>query len=182
MSSIIFENWHKIERVFLMAVLAYAALVFLLRVSGKRTLAKMNVFDFVFVVALGSALSTTILSPDVTLAEGVVAVMALIALQVLLSWLCVRSHPLDKLINGEPTLVFYRGEFLRNRMQKERVTEEELRAAIRNRGLGDLDSANSVVLETDGTFSVISHAGSSSSLRDVTGHPDFDPRRSRAPE
>ena len=120
----IFENWPKLERVFLMAILAYTALVLLLRISGKRTLAKMNVFDFVFVVALGSALATTILSPNITLTEGVLAVMTLIALQVVLSWVCVRSRSLDKLINGEPTLVFYRGEFLRERMQKERVTEE----------------------------------------------------------
>jgi uncharacterized membrane protein YcaP (DUF421 family) len=177
--SFIFADWPKLGRVVVMALLAYMALVFLLRVSGKRTLAKMNVFDFVFVVALGSALSTTILSPDITLAEGVVAIMTLIALQISLSWLCVRSHRLDKVINGEPALVFYRGDFLRKRMQKERVTEEELRAAIRNKGFGDLDSANSVVLETDGTFSVISDAGSSSSLRDVSGHPNFDPTRSR---
>ena len=178
----IFENWPKLERVFLMAILAYTALVLLLRISGKRTLAKMNVFDFVFVVALGSALATTILSPNITLTEGVLAVMTLIALQVVLSWVCVRSRSLDKLINGEPTLVFYRGEFLRERMQKERVTEEEFRAAIRNKGLGDLDSANCVVLETDGTFSVISEPGSSSSLRDVNGHPNFDVTRSRTTE
>jgi len=82
-------------------------------------------------------------------------------------------------INGEPTLVLYRGEFLHKRMQKERVTEEELRVAIRSKGFGDLDFANSVVLETDGTFSVISDPGSSSSLRDVSGHPNFDPARSR---
>lgn len=178
----IFENWPKLERVFLMAILAYTALVLLLRISGKRTLAKMNVFDFVFVVALGSALATTILSPNITLTEGVLAVMTLIALQVVLSWVCVRSRSLDKLINGEPTLVFYRGEFLRERMQKERVTEEKLRAAIRNKGLGDLDSAKCVVLETDGTFSVISEPGSSSSLRDVNGHPNFDVTRSRTTE
>jgi uncharacterized membrane protein YcaP (DUF421 family) len=58
---IFFDGWVKLGRSLVLAVLACGALVFLLRVSGKRTPSKMNVFDFVFVVALGSTLATTIL-------------------------------------------------------------------------------------------------------------------------
>jgi uncharacterized membrane protein YcaP (DUF421 family) len=133
----------------------------------------MNVFDFVFVVALGSTLATTILSPGVTLADGVLALSALIGLQVVLSWLCTKSHLLDRVINGEPALLLHRGRFLREAMGRERVTEEELRAAVRNVGLGSLDEVESVVLETDGTFSVVwrKTGGEPSSMSDVPGHP-----------
>jgi uncharacterized membrane protein YcaP (DUF421 family) len=172
-SNIFFDGWPKLGRSLVLAVLAYGALVFLLRVSGKRTLSKMNVFDFVFVVALGSTLAATILSPGVTLADGVLALSALIGLQILLSWLCTRSHLLDRLINGEPALLLHRGRFLREAMGRERVTEEEMRAAVRNRGLASFDDVESIVLETDGTFSVVWQKtdGESSSLSDVPGHP-----------
>jgi uncharacterized membrane protein YcaP (DUF421 family) len=178
LSSIFFHGWSQAGRALVLAVLAYLTLVILLRVTGKRTLTKLNVFDFVFVVALGSALSTTILSPDVSLVDGIITLGTLIGLQILLSWLCVRSHWLDKVINGLPVLLMHRGKFLRDVMQRERVTEEEIRAAIRNAGVGDIDAADSVVLETDGTFSVVhQHTDSSrSALSDVIGHPAADQR------
>ncbi len=169
----LFAGWASFGRTLLLTALGYVALLVLLRVSGKRTLAKMNVFDFVFIVALGSTLASTILSTDVTLADGVLALSTLIALQVLLSWLCTRSHLLDRVINGEPALLLHRGRFLRDAMGRERVTEEELRTAVRNVGLGSLEEVDSVVLETDGTFSVVwqKTEGESSSLSDVPDHP-----------
>ncbi|MDQ3817635.1 MAG: DUF421 domain-containing protein [Acidobacteriota bacterium] len=176
-SGIFFDGWPKLLRALTLAILAYGALVILLRLSGKRTLSKMNVFDFVFVVALGSTLSQIILSPSVSLAEGVLALAALIGLQILLSWLCVQSHLMDRIINGEPALLLHRGKFLREAMKRERVTEEEMLAAARNQGLAALDEVNSIVLETDGTFSIVWRKveGSSSSLRDVPGHPEEEP-------
>lgn len=146
----------------------------LLRLSGKRTLSKMNVFDFVFVVALGSTLATAILSPDVTLADGVLVLAVLIGLQILLSWLCVQSQWLEAVINGEPALLLHHGQFLHETMRRQRVTEEELRAAVRSQGLTTIDEVESIVLETDGTISVTWRKvqGTASSLRDVPGHPE----------
>src|SRR6478672_13823529 len=121
-ASIFFDNWAKLGRSALLALCAYLALIFLLRVSGKRTLTKLNVFDFVFVVALGSTLASTILSSDTTLADGILAFVVLMGIQILLSWLCVTSHTLDSIINGQPTLLLHRGKFLQDAMKRERVT------------------------------------------------------------
>ena len=86
-------------------VLAYVALVFLLRISGKRTLSKMNAFDFVVTVALGSTLATILLSKDVPLAEGVLAFALLIALQYVIAWFSVRSRTVSRFVKAEPTLL-----------------------------------------------------------------------------
>jgi uncharacterized membrane protein YcaP (DUF421 family) len=174
-ANIFFDNWGKLGRSVLLAALAYLALIFLLRVSGKRTLSKLNVFDFVFVVALGSTLATTILSSDTTLADGVMAFAVLTGLQVLLSWLCVASRRIGEIVNGEPTLIMHQGRFLEDAMRRERVTREEALAAIRNASVKSFDKVNSIVLETDGTLSVVwrRQEGESSSLVDVPGHPDF---------
>ena len=81
----------------------------LLRVSGKRTLTRMNAFDLVVTVALGSTLATVLLIKSVALAEGLTAFMLLIFLQFVLTWLSVRSRAVSRLVKSEPTLLVYQG-------------------------------------------------------------------------
>ncbi len=76
----LFDSWLSLGRTAVVGVLAYLALVLLLRVSGKRTLSKMNAFDLVVTVALGSTLATVLLSTDVALATGILAFTLLIGL------------------------------------------------------------------------------------------------------
>jgi len=163
-----FGSWEGLLRILIVGLFAYVGLVALLRVSGKRTLAKMNAFDLVVTVALGSTLATVILSKDVALAEGLLAMALLIALQLSVTWLSVRSATVRGLARGEPTLLLFQGRFLHAALKSQRTTESEIRQALRSQGVGDL-SDRSVVLETDGSFSVLklSKAGESSSLKDV---------------
>src|ERR1700741_5299175 len=66
-----FSGWYNIERTVTLSVIGFIALIVMLRVSGKRTLSKLNAFDFVFVVACGSVFAASIIEKDVTLLEGV---------------------------------------------------------------------------------------------------------------
>ena len=90
MEQAFFSSWTSIARVLLVGVAAYAGLVLLLRVSGKRTLTKMNAFDLVVTVALGSTLATVLRTKSVALADGLAAFALLIFLQYGLTWLSVR--------------------------------------------------------------------------------------------
>ena len=154
----LFDGWHGLLRTFLVGIFAYVALVAFLRISGKRTLAKMNAFDFIVTVALGSTLATVLLSKDVALAEGVLAFLLLIGLQYMVAWLSVRSTWVEALVKSEPTLLLYQGQFLQGVMRSERVSQEEVEAAVRQAGMSDPADVAAVVLETDGTFSVIQHS------------------------
>ena len=80
-----FDSWSDALRVLLVGTAAYATLVVVLRVSGKRTLAKLNAFDFVVTVALGSTLATILLNSTVSWAEGAVALAVLAGLQFLVA-------------------------------------------------------------------------------------------------
>lgn len=150
-------------------VLAYAVIVVLLRISGKRTLSKWNAFDLVVTVALGSSLATTLLSRNTSLADGVVAFATLIGLQLAITWLSVRIGIVAKLVKARPALLLYRGELLGEAMKRQRVTDSEVLAAVRGHGIADLKQAGAVVLETDGSFSVIAEApeGERSTLCDA---------------
>jgi uncharacterized membrane protein YcaP (DUF421 family) len=165
-----FDNWSGLGRVLIVACLAYGALVALLRISGARTLSKMNTFDLVVTVALGSTLASIIVTEQVALAEGALAFGALIGLQFAVTWSLSRSPRLSRIVKTEPALLFFDGRFLRGRMRTARVVEEEVRSAVRGQGIASLDDVLAVVLETDGSFSVVrrSEAGSDrSALRDV---------------
>jgi uncharacterized membrane protein YcaP (DUF421 family) len=151
----LFDSWFALVRVVIVGALAYIALVILLRVSGKRTLSKMNAFDFIVTVALGSTLATVLLSKDVALVEGILAFALLIGLQFAITWLSVRVPLINRLVKSEPRMVLYRGQLLHEAMRAERVVESEVRAAVREQGIAALDAVEAVVLETDGSFTVV---------------------------
>lgn len=169
----LFEGWSVLWRTLVVCVLAYATLVFLLRATGKRTLSKWNAFDFVVTVALGSTLATALLSRTTSWAQSAFAFGLLVSLQFVITSLSVRSASIRRWIKARPTLLLHRGRFIDEALRQERVTEGEVRAAVRARGYAALESVEAVVLETDGGFSVITHAGehAASAMEDVRGYP-----------
>lgn len=157
MSPVVFwyGGWEPILRILVVGTLGYLALVVLLRVSGKRTLARMNAFDFVITVAIGAAFGRVLTARQVALAEAVTAFAVLVVLQLVVTSIQVRSKRVDRLLTAAPRLLCYRGRLLDDALRAERVTAEELQGVARLKGLGSLAEAEAVVMETDGRFSVI---------------------------
>lgn len=154
-----FAGWEPIGRVLIVGVLAYLGLVTLLRISGKRTLSKMNAFDLVVTVALGSTLATILLSKETALVEGMAALGLLIVLQFVVTWSSMRAKWVSRIVKSEPALLVHRGEFLDGTLHRERVTREEVLAAIRGSGAATIEEVSAVVLETDGSLSVVVSKG-----------------------
>ncbi|MBW3554324.1 MAG: DUF421 domain-containing protein [Gemmatimonadetes bacterium] len=170
-----FNDWFSLLRIVVVGTLAYAGVVLFLRVAGKRTLSKMNAFDLVVTVAFGSTLATTILSRDVALAEGLVAFALLILLQFLITWTSAHWRGFQRVVKAEPRLIAFEGKVLEDALRRERVTDVEVDSAVREAGLPGVESTYAVVLETDGTVSVIPRHGEAEryqSLRYVEGAPD----------
>lgn len=166
----LFGSWSGLLRVLLVGTLAYAGLLLVLRATGKRTLSKMNAFDFVVTVALGSALASTMLSKSVPLGEGLAGMTLLVLLQYVVTWLSVRSERIQDIVKAHPTILLHRGEWQRAAMRQERVTEEEVLAALRGQGARMVDATTTVLIETDGSLSVLTgpaSGGGSSSLANV---------------
>ena len=168
----LFDTWSGLLCVAVVGTLAYAALVALLRVSGKRTLSKLNAFDLVVTVALGSTLATVLLSKDVALAEGLLAFALLAGLQWAAAKLSLRSPRFSALVKSEPRLQLHRGRVLDGALRDERVTRNEVLAALRAAGVADAAGVAAVVLETDGSLNVVRDAPSgtgASTLEGVAG-------------
>ncbi len=169
MEQLFFSGTQSLFRTLIVGLLAYVILVVFLRVSGKRTLSKMNAFDLIVTVALGSTLATVLLSKDVALADGALAFALLIGLQFAVTWSSVRVRWIRQLVTGEPLMLLHRGNFLPTALRRARVTKDEVQAAVRATGVASLVEVEAVVLETDGSFSVVRRVdgGDCSSLSDV---------------
>ncbi|MGJ9374119.1 DUF421 domain-containing protein [Nesterenkonia sp. CF4.4] len=164
-----FDTWSDLGRVLLIGMAAYAVLILVIRLSGKRTLSQLNAFDFIVTVALGSVLATILLSSDVSLSEGALALVLLAGLQFILAWISARAPRFRTLITARPAVVFWQGEMQQEQLRRNRLSASEVHQAIRSSGSGDLSSIGAVVLETNGTLSVISaqSLGDGSALRDI---------------
>jgi len=168
-AKIFFDNWDTILRTIIAALVAYAGLVLVLRISGKRTLSKLNAFDLVVTVALGSTLATILLSADVALAEGLLAFAMLVGLQWVVTRASIKWDAFKKVIRSNPRMLLKDGAYIDKAMHEERVTRSEIQEAVRKKGFGDLSAIAAVVLETDGSFSVIASdkAGNRSAMESL---------------
>ncbi len=150
-----FDTWSDIVRVLAVGAAAYVTLVGVLRLTGKRTLAQLNAFDLIVTVAIGSTLATILLNADVSWAEGLAAFVVLTALQLVVTWSSTRAPAVRSVVTANPTLLLRDGRPLEEALRRQRVTVSELRQVVRASGNGDLADIGAVVLESDGTFSVI---------------------------
>ena len=150
-----FDKWYDLLRVLIVGASAYGSLVLILRLAGKRSLAKLNIFDFVVTVAFGSTLATVLLSGDVALSEGVLAFAVLALLQWIVATASVHVGWFRRIIRAEARLLLRDGKFNDAALRSERVTRGEVISAIRKHGHGKVESIAAVVLETDGSLSVI---------------------------
>jgi uncharacterized membrane protein YcaP (DUF421 family) len=155
MEHMFFDSWDSILRTFIITILAYFSLIIMLRISGKRTLSKMNAFDFTVTVALGSTLAAVSLNKEIPLADGALALGLLVFLQYMITWLSVRFDFVKGIITSTPSLIFYKGEMIPSAMKKERITTEEIRAKARQKGFSSLSNIDAIILETTGEINIV---------------------------
>ena len=150
--------WNGFEpllRIVVVGTLTYIGIILVLRVSGKRTLLSMNAFDFIITIAMGSAFGRILTAKQVSLAEALVTFVLLVGLQFIITWLETRSEKFASFVTGNPTLLYYQGQFLERAMKKQRVRKAEMLAAARAKKLENMNQVEAIILETSGSLAVI---------------------------
>lgn len=141
----------------LSAIGIYAAVILFTRIFGKRSFSKMSSFDFAMTVAIGSLVATTVLSSSVSLAEGVVGMLAVYVLQISAATLR-RFKWFAKAIDNSPLLLMDGPIILHDNLRKARVAEGDIRSKLREANVIELSEIRAVVFETTGDISVL-HSG-----------------------
>ncbi len=157
MNDIIFfwGGWEPILRIVTVGTLTYFGIILILRVSGKRTLASMNAFDFIITITMGSVFGRILTAKSVSLAESLTAFLLLVILQYLIAYLEVKSKFFHRLITSQPALLYYNGAFIEKNMRKARIQRNDLLGAVRKKKFASLNEVEAIIMETDGSFSII---------------------------
>ncbi|HVL69787.1 MAG TPA: YetF domain-containing protein [Vicinamibacterales bacterium] len=174
----LFSDWRSILRILVIGTCGYVVLVALLRVFGKRAIAKFNAFDIVVTVAFGSAFATAVISRDVTLADGIVTFVLFLLLQRGFAGLAMRLDWFGQHVKNQPLLLIYRGNILWDNARREQLTELEVLGALRGQGIAAVADVLALVLEPDGSFSAIKKSALAegqlpTTLQGVHGVPEF---------
>ena len=153
-----FDDWPSVGRAALLTVLTYLAMLGVLRAAGPRAISKLSAHDLIVTVALGSLVASIPLQSSVTFVRGVMIIAMFLALQRIVKFLNRRSPLARTLTRSEPTLVVYDGRMLEDRAHAAHLPASDIRAAVRSAGLVSLEQAFAVVLEIDGSLSVVRRA------------------------
>lgn len=134
----------------------YAFLLLIFRVSGKRSLAQTTTFDLVLLLIISEVTQQAMVDDDKSMTNGVLLILTLVGADILMSHLKLRSPRLDRVVDNTPVVILRDGKPIRERMTKERITEDDiLQAARLDQGLERLDQIKYAVLEVSGEISII---------------------------
>jgi uncharacterized membrane protein YcaP (DUF421 family) len=136
-----------------MVVMAFLFIAF--RLLGKRSSAQMNIYDLAMIMAVSNAVQNAMTGGRGELPVGLYASAAVIVLAWALTKLFVKLPNLEGRFVGHPTILVNDGLLLKDRMLRERVTEQELMEVIRQHGLSKLGDVQLGVLEVDGSISIV---------------------------
>ncbi|WP_298918303.1 YetF domain-containing protein [uncultured Algimonas sp.] len=150
-----FDGWQSAYNTAVTAAIMYPLLVLLIRLAGKRSVSKMNNFDWIVTVAVGSLIASAIGFADVTVADTVLAIAVLLGVQWGLTYWMSRSERISGMMVSTPTLLVHRGEMRDAAMARERISRAEIFSAIRAAGLSDPADCYAVVLESNAELTVV---------------------------
>lgn len=133
----------------------YFLLMVWLRVMGKRELSEMSPFELVTLLMVPEIFSAALAREDYSMTHATIGVATLFTLVFLTSLLTFRSPRLERVVEGEPTVLVHAGRFLERHMRRERVTPDEVFTEMHKSGLDDLHDVRWAILEVDGKISII---------------------------
>lgn len=143
----------------LRALVVYAVVLGMVRLSGKRALGQITPFDVLLIVLLGNAVQNALLGQDTSLAGGLLLAATLITLNYIVGWLSSRCQPVERLVEGEPVLIARDGRLLESVLRRELLTRADFDAALRQQGCRSIDEVELALLEINGHITIVPRKG-----------------------
>jgi uncharacterized membrane protein YcaP (DUF421 family) len=143
-----------------MEIVVRATIVFwflwlVVRGTGKRSLSELTPLDLLLVVVVGDLVQQGVTQEDMSITGAVLAASVFVGWTLVADAVEKRSDRARRLLSGEPVIVLHEGRPLTERLERERITLDELKEAARLEGHSNLEDLEYAVLETDGKFSFI---------------------------
>jgi uncharacterized membrane protein YcaP (DUF421 family) len=137
------------------AIILFAFVFFVVRVMGRRELAKLEPFDLILLIVLGDAVQQGLTQDDYSVTGAILAASSIALLQVIVTFLSWRFKAVRRLTKGEPIVLVEDGKPIETNLKRERIRIEELAEKMRGQQIASLDSVAWAVLESGGDISFI---------------------------
>ncbi len=141
--------------VVLNTVVIYLLLIIGISKIGGRLRSQIGFGELLIVALLGSSVETGLIAGNVSLVAGLVSLATLLLTNRILTTLLRRHRRLRNLILGQPVMLFNRGKMFPRHMKSMGMDEDDLLEGVRLRGYERLDQVKMIILEIDGSLSVI---------------------------
>ncbi len=159
-------DWHALWapelsplEIIVRAVIIYLGVLILLRIVGRKELARYSPFDFLLILLVSQGLRQTLVASDKSLTSGLLSVVTLLAMDLLLSWLSFRSRRVAAIVEGKPSKLVEDGRPIDEALRRSRFSVEDIVARLRRYGIDRLDAVESAWLEQDGNVTFVLRAG-----------------------
>jgi len=143
--------WEKIFR----SIIIYLFILLAFRFTGKRQVGQLTPFDLVLLLIISNVVQNAVIGNDNSLGGGLIGAVTILALNWGVVEISYRFKFFRRVMESTPTVLIHNGKLLTDNLRKERITLEELQAAIRKSGLAEVDQVRFAVLEENGQISVI---------------------------
>ncbi|WP_038038653.1 DUF421 domain-containing protein [Thermorudis peleae] len=137
------------------SLLIYFALLLGLRLFGKRQVGQFTLFDLALVLLVANAVQPAMTGPDSSLTGGLIIIAVLLLANWVVSRLLFLAPPLRHVLEPTPTILAQNGKWIPSALAREGIDQEEAEMAIREHELSDVSETQLVVLEPDGSISVV---------------------------
>lgn len=135
----------------------YLALFFLLRFVLRREAGALGITDLLLIVLLADAAQNGMAASYESVADGLILVVTLVLWSYILNWLSFRFALFRRLIRPPRVMLVRDGQVIREALEREKISLDELMGEVRAHGIEDLGRVRRAYIESDGMVSVITH-------------------------
>ncbi len=136
-------------------ILVYVFLIVALRLAGKRELAQLNPFDLVVLLTLSNTVQNAIIGNDNSVTGGIIGATTLLVVNYLVVRFLYSHEKLDRLVEGDSTVLVENGQIFSDRLKAELITHTELEEAAHKQGFASLDAVDRAILEPGGVLTFV---------------------------
>lgn len=132
----------------------YFFIIFVYRLMGKKEVGQLSIIDLIVSILIAELVALSIGGKDDDILISVIPIMVLVLVQMLISYITLKSDKIRNIIDGKPTVIIKNGKLNFTEMSKLRYSLDDLLTQLRLQGVKSIDKVRYAILENNGDLSV----------------------------
>ncbi|WP_217589411.1 YetF domain-containing protein [Lentibacillus saliphilus] len=144
-----------IQELLVRLTLSFFIMLLLTRIMGRKEISQMTFFNFVSAIALGSLGANLVVSDNLSIRNGVIALVGWSAFTLIMGFIDIKSRRGSQVIKGDPLIVIKGGQIIEPALKRSRLDIESLKTMLREKQVFSMADVDYAIFETNGKLSVM---------------------------